>query len=483
MKYRILYTLFFCAGIFLSCSVVLGQVHKVNMYLNVAPDSSIVYVNGEAVGATPLNLNLKADFNDYLRYKLRVSRRGYKDSVIFIDESNISNLPKRMDFSLSKIVKKINTEEQKLILQFEKLLIEFSNGQQIGETRFGTRVTPIYWEQSGVSGGTVEFNNIADKELKDYGYKVFTASKLFSDDQNAEPKLILGGTLASIKYDASVRNFETKGSCNMTIEWQLYSRIKGKVIFKYSTNGFFSKVGSNSETIIKESFRDAMDNLLGTDTFAKVVLSQEVFSGDLSTKNEKVVAIKKINKSTYSSRAEMIQELIKSCVTVKCDDGFGSGFFISADGLIITNSHVIHKSGSISVVLENGIDIPAELIYENEENDLALIKIKGKGFKPVVFGNSDGAKVGIELIAIGTPRLEELGQTVTKGILSGKRIFDGRAFLQTDATINGGNSGGPLFNEAGEVIGINTYKIRGAEGLNLSIPINVAIDRLNIKFE
>jgi S1-C subfamily serine protease len=464
-------------------SIGYAQEYKLLVGLNVGPDSAQVYLNNKLVGVTPMQLKQKINFNEYLKQQLKIVRNGYRDTVIWIQESDVKTLPQQFTFNLSKKRKQIKSDEQKLVLQFEKLLVELDNGQQIGEAKLGGRTQPIRWDQSGISGATIEFNNIADKELKDFGYRIYTASKLFSDDQNAEPKLVLAGTLASINYNTNTRFYEVDGSCRMTIEWQLFSRIKNKVIFKYKTEGTFFKKGSNSEAIIKECFRDAMDNLLNTDTFSNVVLKQEYFGNENNPKNEKVVSIKKITPKKFTNRSDLIQSLIKSCVTVKSDDGFGSGFFITNEGLIITNSHVINQSKSISVVLENGIEVTAELIFEDEDSDLALIKIKGKGFTPVALGNSDEARVGIEVTAIGTPRLEELNQTVTKGILSGKRNFDGRAFLQTDASINGGNSGGPLFNETGEVIGINTYKIRGAEGLNLSIPINVALDRLNIKFE
>lgn len=460
-----------------------AQEYKIFANINVLPDSSLVFINDKFIGTTPLQIKHKLDFNEYLKQKLKIVRNGYHDTIVWIDEAYASNFPQELKFDLTKKRKPINPDDQKLVLQFEKLLIEFNNGQQIGEATLGNRKEPIRWDQSGVSGGTVEFNNIADKELKDFGYRIYTASKLFSDDQNVEPKLILAGTLSSISYNTSLHFLESKGSCKMAIEWQLYSRVKNKVVFKYNTEGYFYKRNSNSETIIKECFRDAMDNLLNSDTFSQVVIKQEHFGNESSPKNSQVVSIKRIQPQKFNSRVDLVQALIKSCVTVKCDNGFGSGFFVTNDGLIITNSHVVNQSKTISVVMENGIDMPAELIYEDQDFDLAIIRVKGRGFKPVSMGNSDDARVGIEVTAIGTPRLEELNQTVTKGILSGKRIFDGRSFLQTDATINGGNSGGPLFNEAGEVIGINTYKIRGAEGLNLSIPINVAIDRLNIKFE
>lgn len=158
----------------------------------------------------------------------------------------------------------------------------------------------------------------------------------------------------------------------------------------------------------------------------------------------------------------------------------GSGFIIAAEGTIITNNHVIQGADEIMVVLNDGREFKAELVGGDPEIDLAVLKVSTDVSLPFVkFGDSDVARVGDWVLAIGNPA--GLGGTVTAGIISarGRDIRAGPYddFIQTDAPINQGNSGGPLFNTAGEVIGINTaiYSPNGGSiGIGFSIPSNQA---------
>ena len=138
----------------------------------------------------------------------------------------------------------------------------------------------------------------------------------------------------------------------------------------------------------------------------------------------------------------------------------GSGFIIDASGLVVTNNHVVEDADEITVSLSDGKEYPAELIGRDETTDLALLKIeRDEPFPSVKWGDSDAERVGDWVLAIGNPF--GLGGTVTAGIISARARAPGGAsgeidFLQTDASINKGNSGGPLFNLDGEVIGVNT---------------------------
>ena len=156
----------------------------------------------------------------------------------------------------------------------------------------------------------------------------------------------------------------------------------------------------------------------------------------------------------------------------------GSGFFVSPDGYILTNNHVIDKAESLTVILEDETSHKAKVIGTDPRTDLALLKIDIKKAPYVKFGNSDKLAIGDWVVAIGNPL--GLDFTVTAGILSakGRDIFGGTAygdFLQTDAAINRGNSGGPLYNTKGEVIGINTAIVVGGQGLGFAIPSNLAV--------
>ena len=162
---------------------------------------------------------------------------------------------------------------------------------------------------------------------------------------------------------------------------------------------------------------------------------------------------------------------------------FGSGFIISEDGYVVSNYHVVEGAQKLTVVTYDEQEYPAQLIGYDATNDIALLKIEAQGLSCVTIGSSDALAVGDQVAAVGNP-LGELTSTLTVGYVSAKdRIVttDGTAInmLQTDAAINSGNSGGPLFNMKGEVVGITTAKYSGTsssgatiEGIGFAIPID-----------
>jgi serine protease Do len=165
----------------------------------------------------------------------------------------------------------------------------------------------------------------------------------------------------------------------------------------------------------------------------------------------------------------------------------GTGFIINADGIIVTNHHVIAQGSEFLVTLQDGREYPGKLVGASEALDIAVLKISGDGFPFAVLGDSDGLTIGEWAIAIGNPfgsLLQDNQPTVTVGVISAvKRQFVGAAeegryyqnMIQTDAAINPGNSGGPLVNSGGEVIGINTFifsQSGGNIGLGFARPIN-----------
>ena len=164
----------------------------------------------------------------------------------------------------------------------------------------------------------------------------------------------------------------------------------------------------------------------------------------------------------------------------------GSGFIIDKDGVIVTNNHVIQGAEDIFVTVNGEKEYAAEIVGADPLSDIAVLKIKSdEKFSPVKFGDSDSARVGDWVIAIGNPF--GLGGTVTSGIISARNRSIGLSryedYIQTDASINSGNSGGPLFNMDGDVIGINTAILgqSGSIGIGFSIPSNSAkkvIDQL-----
>ena len=202
-----------------------------------------------------------------------------------------------------------------------------------------------------------------------------------------------------------------------------------------------------------------------------------------------------VNDTTASSSIEAVAQVVPDSVvgiqtTVSQQSMFGqqqqgtamgSGVIVTTDGYIVTNAHVIEgATGDITVSTNDDKTYKAKSIWSDSDLDLAVIKIDGKNLSAVTLGDSDNVKVGETVIAIGNPISLQYDRTVTSGIVSALNrslMADNNLIaenlIQTDATINSGNSGGPLCNGSGEVIGINAYKDSQGEGIGFAIPVNI----------
>jgi S1-C subfamily serine protease len=177
----------------------------------------------------------------------------------------------------------------------------------------------------------------------------------------------------------------------------------------------------------------------------------------------------------------MVREATPAVVSITAGGGgSGSGVMIRADGILVTNAHVVGNSRTVAVGLADGRQLRGEVLGRDPSVDIAVVRVPGTNLPVAPLGDSDEVEAGQLAIAIGNPL--QLERTVTRGVISavnrtpGRGIALGTGLIQTDAAINPGNSGGPLLNSAGRVIGINTMIIRGVTGLGFAVPSNLAQD-------
>lgn len=214
-----------------------------------------------------------------------------------------------------------------------------------------------------------------------------------------------------------------------------------------------------------------------------LLAANPVFAQEKSVEKETVVSPKQM---AISSFADTLEELLPAVVNISITSNistnqeFGSGFLISKDGFIVTNNHVIDEASDISVALNSGEKFKAKIVSIDKKTDIALLKITtDKELKFAKFGDSTKARIGDWVIVVGNPF--GLGISVSTGIVSakGRNVPNGQIeeFIQTDAAINNGNSGGPMFNLKGEVIGISTSILSpsgGNVGIGFAIPSSTA---------
>ena len=206
------------------------------------------------------------------------------------------------------------------------------------------------------------------------------------------------------------------------------------------------------------------------------------FSDAAESAVQAVVYVKVTQRSNYQQPGSLLDLIFGFAQTPRDQVGLGSGVIIRPDGYIVTNNHVVSGADEIEVTLENNHVYPAKLVGTDPATDIALIKIEAEDLPTVPMGNSDDLRLGEWVLAIGSPY--DLRSTITAGIVSAKGRsmpnYDGQyrveSFIQTDAAVNPGNSGGALVNAAGERVGINTSIISRTgsyAGYSFAVPVNI----------
>ena len=241
------------------------------------------------------------------------------------------------------------------------------------------------------------------------------------------------------------------------------------------TDSSISSLSSQIDSLTKQAeandeFYQQSLNELST-TLAQQQSQQEDFQQEI-----------KLIKSYQSDFSAVVEDSVKSVVTVSTANTLGSGFIISEDGYIVTNYHVLEgqRANSLRVITYDKEVLAADFIGADDIKDLALIKIEAFNLDRFELADSDNLQVGQRVIAIGNPL--GLSFTVTEGIISAVDRTGPSGlneYVQTDVSLNPGNSGGPLINTAGEVVGINNFKIGDAESLGFALESNAIRETIN----
>ena len=220
------------------------------------------------------------------------------------------------------------------------------------------------------------------------------------------------------------------------------------------------------------------------------VLRQELMAQSQNQSGTSISGTPNVNPHGGMTPAEVYAQNQQSVVLIETNNATGSGFVLSTDGYVVTNYHVIEDASTIHVVLYDNNSYQATLVGYEANNDLALLKITAPNLQAVTLGSSDALIVGDQVAAIGNP-LGELTSTLTVGYVSAKErdVSTDSAtinMIQTDCAINSGNSGGPLFNMKGEVVGITSAKYSGMsasgasiEGIGFAIPMDDVVGMLD----
>ncbi len=327
-------------------------------------------------------------------------------------------------------------------------------------------------------------NSIFSKSINDilttYKYRD-TTQTIFKSKTNS---VYLSAEVTKIDlqyiYQRAARQHQNFLKTKMSITWSVldtYGQVKYKKTLS-STSGEFS-YDYNSENTVINSLDDAITasflSFINTKKTRKLL---EKTDKD-EEKYDDTIVLKK------SGEITSLAEAMSSTITIKTKDGHGSGLAISNDGYALTNFHVVATSqDDLTAITKDGKEYKAKLIRKNESLDVALIKFDATFEKHFSLPENRDYSIGNDIFVIGTPNTIELGQSISKGIISGERDKNDINLIQTDASVNPGNSGGPLISKKdNSIYGIVTSKVSGVgvEGLGFAIPAYKVKTALSIK--
>jgi S1-C subfamily serine protease len=458
------------------------------------PDSAEVKVNGTTRCHTPCAVNYRWRDQVDGRITVTVDAPGHvqwKDSVLEKPDRLMRSSQVKLDRN------KINLDlgATSPVVAFDKLAADIPDGTTIGTYRDAKgKSEPIKWEGS-VKVGDEAFQRSFYEILTNAGVRtpMREGAKLFSETVEGRqqlPRYMVGAQL--LEYSIDLRHAEGKhyGAGAVTsrtrwlLEWQVLDRVSRKVVLSVRTEGvarYRQRSGAGKSENLR-AFEDALLKFLAEGRFVELLQGTSTAPVPPVAEGEATrYPIKAVVNPAFKSMSEMIRHADRSCVTVITDGGHGSGVIINAEGYVLSAQHVVAGANGIEVMFSDGLRQQATVLASDAVNDLVLLDIAGSGYKPLPLA-VEQPNMGDEVVTIGTPADLALGQSVSKGILSGKRMLEEREYLQTDVAVSPGNSGGPLLNERGEVIGIIQSKMmgKGIEGVGFAIPIQRVRELLRI---
>lgn len=320
------------------------------------------------------------------------------------------------------------------------------------------------------------FSESLNEILAKFGYadtlKKFLTNSFNSYNINCE--------ISSLKQKTAGSIF----SIELHAKWKILDAVNDKEVVGRFINASsnYSDYEVGRKDLIKNHIEDALEASLIKFLSDKEV-KRHLNSIERSYANQKS-EWDTLSLTTNGRFASGITAATKAVVTIKTNNGHGSGCVITPDGYIVTCYHVTGETkDSVDVITEAGKTLKAKVIRYNPLFDLALLKVDGETFEPLNLQLGNSFDLGTEVFAIGTPSDIELGQTLSKGIISGKRKVENKIYIQTDVSINKGNSGGALINSNGVLFGIVNAKIVGVgvEGIGFAIPVSYLQEALKIK--
>ncbi len=363
--------------------------------------------------------------------------------------------------------------------EFAKVRSKVQPNDPVGHFRTG-----FFCGTDSESRASATIENVANYNVQ-AAFKIVTRElnvplfeRELSPFETATPKSAdfrIGGVLQRINYDTCNDGLKRKGSAQIEMKWEVYStKLQQVVLSKTVTSEFKTEDYMPNSLFEAKAYTSAMRTLLVSDEF-KALETGKLPEGAVAWPTLHLKAGPAAIEGNAPAKADA---LAKAVVTIISDGGSGTGFYI-ADGYVLTDRHVVGSQKYVKVKLSNGKQLVGEVIRQNAARDVALLQTESAGTPALRVAPND-PPVGAPMYAIGSPLGETLSGTFTQGVLSGVRDFNGTRYLQSDVSINHGNSGGPLLDANSHVVGLADLTINQTTGLSFFVPMKDALTRLAI---
>ncbi|MEO3429537.1 serine protease [Pelagibius sp. CAU 1746] len=387
----------------------------------------------------------------------------------------------------------VPTFEEPKPIAFKKIVLRVPRNAPIGSVGAGLACIKHddYMPRSGRYSLDVErFNDIFREELESANYEVVgDPDELFGDPEINRANYFIAGPIKEIETNicfpqAGYGNFSTaSASIYMNIEWQIYDTLRREVVMKIPTEGSAEteEATTNGDSItMDEAFAISVRNLLAQSKFHSLVRHGEVEAPVVAEVSKSSLTLASL--ALDSGTGFDANHLSQSVGVVRSATGHGTGFMITPR-FMLTNQHVVGGAKEVRIIFGDGSEVEGQVVSRNNYRDVALIELVSATRRPLSL-RTERLNVGANVYSYGAPLSEDFSGSLRQGIVSAYRIEGGLDYVQSDADVNPGNSGGPLLDEQGNVVGIavSGIMIGGvvSQGINFFIPIDRALAAFDI---
>ncbi|WP_142849065.1 S1C family serine protease [Telmatospirillum sp. J64-1] len=411
----------------------------------------------------------------------------------------------------------LSPEAQPQPIRYLRTVFDIKRGTTLGGFKFvplscDASIGQVSWGSGRLTDSSVELADLFHEALTGAGYDVVGDPRQIFEQRRDAGRAVysVGGRVSEIQFNLcrdvdwfwGTRTGTISGDGFLRVTWQVYDNLNREIIYETTTEGSFSTSSGSVDgeaVILGGAFAAAAANLAADAGFRRLVTSGQPAPGlhrdggaDLlpvavRAYDGPAMRLDRVPAYTAPIAAHMDQ-VRAATVTVITPDGHGSGFFISPKGYLLTNAHVTGGARLVKVRLLSGREVVAEVLRVNEMRDVALLLVEESHY-PALPVRDRMAQLGEDVLAIGAPTSPALSHTLTKGVVSSirRQPRTGLDLIQSDVTIHGGNSGGPLLDGQGNLVGMAVAGYLGESGdtmgLNLFIPIHDALEKLNLRLD